>query len=1657
MNQCNVLAAEISDQGEALKVKNTEIKLLNEQIVKMKLALKERDATLSTVQNENSFQKQTITDLKNQLFQLQNEIEDAEFDKSEEIAIHKKKTNEAEQRIGELEKEKAVLTNKIDEVCMEREKDKQALEALRKEMEDGQVPAIEINLPRETADGELVEDQDEGTTTTPTHNTRPESTKSQKSEFSSSNAEAFSSNVREMRQNWKKLEEAEEKLQQRDDMLHETQSSLATLEHKHKASLKEIDDLRVQINGIQNENEKRIAEYKSMLRAKDDAIANLHDRLETYNEDLTKAEEEIDQLTAQIDQSDMVEMQNDLDQARTNLERERELSSSLTAKYEDLLETVKRLENETRELRDDGIAEMMTNKDEEIQSLQQELDVFRLSIAEEKKSSDKLMNMKASRIKELEAELKKVSKQTGISLSPLVLTRTSSHTSQTSNTSLEKDGNGNEQAEWEMELESLRAEIEELNLSKCQLEEDLEVKLVAKESEMAKIKSDLDNQMRKIVIMEDAYKGEIAKLTAEISTLNHKSMVEGTTLIQKEKVIEGLRQDFAELSEKYKTESEMRQDEESSQQNGWKKEKRDLQEEIVTLRKGLAESEADNSELQEDLMSLKSQLAERTDERRVLHSRVIGLEKEASLFAKEKLELQDTISKLEEDLSQLSGLKDKLSEAQREMDALQHSHSIEVKDLRDAIQRAKDLQASASPQDQRPSTAKRAYHLALEKKQKKELEDMENKTKKEIASLKEKLADRDTTIAATIKASVAQEKKLTALRQRVGELEMNGSVSSGMNGQTEKIHELEETIVHLNESKSHMTSQIAVLRKRLSDANVERKTGDVPSAHSSLQEINEYRIKLQERDGAIATLVKSSITQEQQITSLREEVAEFKARNQNRPEPSHANRDGPSWEEFRRLQQESEMFAGQIIELDEEIEELRNRLMDEQAKSNIGSNLTHAVAKLTHQVQNQESQIEEQKNQIKKQQNLRMDEENQHSKIAGELTDQLAQQKKLVDLKSDEVNRLKRKLKDSKRELEEEQDARHDYEDQVKNLKSKLKKSTKLARVQDELDEVEESNLKLQHEVRELRRKMRMSVLEAEKVPDLEAELNAMKDTLNSVKLESAQNQADVAMEKQVHIDLKIARDERDNVERQLQQFKEDNTSLEKFIKELQHTDAQLRVEISNLKSSLDTLQTQMNEEVSSEQEKYEKLLEEKSAFEVRSRNLVDQLRSKIKDLENDIDEQNQIIAALTNEVKKLRTRNPDSSDANDIILALTDEVKKLRSKQLSKEGEDDDVIKALSDEVRTLHAALNKKHHESSYEARNIESTVRAEVEDEIQSMRHQKEFLAKEVARLQTALDNIKIQNPHLQEMQKKVDEAEKGRTQFEKTMISTYERKLNLMQMNKDLTIDGLRKELTQSKERHKEAESDLLSKIRTLETQKHELEAELKAKMQHKNAKIQFLEQTLSAHEQVSGQMKEELDQLQRGMETSSVTRRAETEELQEELMDVQNKASKYEREISSLKMKLEEQKLQHRNEIARMEDVITSLESDNSTPMMRDVAIEREKALANDYRQQVDGLRSRVNYLQDENVNLRHKIEKEAESRSSKNDKWRNSALQEQVFKLQQRLRVYEGDSDSIVSSSSRRSARTLTETSPRIPRTPSSSFRRSGGRDDISTHTEMTF
>merc|ERR1712037_970579 len=148
-------------------------------------------------------------------------------------------------------------------------------------------------------------------------------------------------------------------------------------------------------------------------------------------------------------------------------------------------------------------------------------------------------------------------------------------------------------------------------------------------------------------------------------------------------------------------------------------------------------------------------------------------------------------------------------------------------------------------------------------------------------------------------------------------------------------------------------------------------------------------------------------------------------------------------------------------------------------------------------------------------------------------------------------------------------------------------------------------------------------------------------------------------------------------------------------------------------------------------------------------------------------------------------------------------------------------------------------------------------------------------------------------------------------------------------------------------------------------------------------------------------------------------------------------------------------MSHKAEVTKLNDTINSLESYTVFPMARDIQSQRDDKRLSDLSEKFESMKWRLTSLQEENSALHTKLQKTIDPKMSKNDKWRNSALQEQVLMLTQRLKDLGDDgNDSIKSSSSRRSTKTNRVT-PRelsrrsIPRSPGNYNRVSSSKNEI--------
>jgi chromosome segregation ATPase len=133
-----------------------------------------------------------------------------------------------------------------------------------------------------------------------------------------------------------------------------------------------------------------------------------------------------------------------------------------------------------------------------------------------------------------------------------------------------------------------------------------------------------------------------------------------------------------------------------------------------------------------------------------------------------------------------------------------------------------------------------------------------------------------------------------------------------------ELQRLRKEIVSLNESNGAMTDLQTTLNEVYSSVSILEK--ERASLQDTLRESKicmdekalDLESKLQEKEAVIIKLQKSCVDYEQQLASF-----------QNSPE---ASQNLSSLESFQKLQDENEIFACQIIEQEEELEQLKSKL-----------------------------------------------------------------------------------------------------------------------------------------------------------------------------------------------------------------------------------------------------------------------------------------------------------------------------------------------------------------------------------------------------------------------------------------------------------------------------------------------------------------------------------------------------------------------------------------------------------------------------------------------------------------------------------------------------------------------------------------------------------
>jgi chromosome segregation ATPase len=190
-------------------------------------------------------------------------------------------------------------------------------------------------------------------------------------------------------------------------------------------------------------------------------------------------------------------------------------------------------------------------------------------------------------------------------------------------------------------------------------------------------------------------------------------------------------------------------------------------------------------------------------------------------------------------------------------------------------------------------------------------------------------------------------------------------------------------------------------------------------------------------------------------------------------------------------------------------------------------------------------------------------------------------------------------------------------------------------------------------------------------------------------------------------------------------------------------------------------------------------------------------------------------------------------------------------------------------------------------------------------------------EVQDLQQQISNLRGEKESLLSSKMSLEETKKS----ENELAESYENQIAVLTMNKDVTINTLRNDLSASRTRSAKEVARLTTELSRMQ--------EVSDSVQMKDQTIQALERTLHAQEETVNSLRTELRQVQRSIQSTSQQRRTEVEELQTELIETKSNALDKDRKYISLKAKLDDCRMEYEKETKALSQEIVRLNNESS--------------------------------------------------------------------------------------------------------------------------------
>ena len=731
----------------------------------------------------------------------------------------------------------------------------------------------------------------------------------------------------------------------------------------------------------------------------------------------------------------------------------------------------------------------------------------------------------------------------------------------------------------------------------------------------------------------------------------------------------------------------------------------------------------------------------------------------------------------------------------------------------------------------------------------------------------------------------------------------------------------------------------------------ERKLSSSLSALKAEKEAVESRLKekLEDRDTTISALVKSSVSQEQKLAALRKDLREASSHGHGGSSNGeiesrelaavHNARNAEYIEELDNLKVALEGHKDVEQTLRQELNVTQQCLADAREEADL---LRQKVSAAEAASKSSPSSFELEEFQEKLQE--------RDAAIANLVKQSMAQEEVVVKLRQELTKQKENQSPDGPgggiqsqwTELRRLQKESEIFASQI------IEQDQEIGDLNNDLADRDEKIDNLEREILALRR--RGSARDRNEVADLKAQVDELQEANDTQRTEVRE------LRKQLR-DAKAAADESLDLRAELDQANHALADMRARVERMRDDDVGLRRERDFAMSEKDSAEQRLSQQLESVR---------------RLRNAaVESLEEKLRVRQEEVDTVREELSSRERKIASLETDLSKIQQKLDVQSSVAEDSQK--------------ALKELRNVLETERA--------SSAAAAARSPSADPETEEE-------KAALKAEIAELKKSLQNVSEDGFLVEDLQQKLDEADRIRETSEQSLVDSYERKIEVLKLNKDVTIDQLRKELTGARSQGRDELDELQARLKAVEIENRDLKDHYESTLQQKETKVHALEQTLGAQEQLVDSMRSEMDHLQSGMERSSLNRRAEIEEMQQEMMDTASKSQRLEREITALKMALEESRLEHQTEASKLKDIIASLER---TPMKVAVAEHHTERLK-EVKERLENMKWRNTSLQEENLKLRGRLEKaENELKSSRNDKYRTSALEDEINALQDKI------------------------------------------------------